>query len=312
MTMISREEIKDALLRSGYLLESRVEGFLWEKGYPAEANSPYPDPREDKARELDVYAISGFHTGPEEMDYIFSVLLIECVNNPQPVTFIMKQAQIGWHNRVYDVKVSGVPVKFPRAFVDDRAVLVKREVGQDWLWIGDVFGFDDFHHYMSEKQFATQYCSFQRKRKKEQWMALHRGPHFESFRKLTDATDYHATQHFEAWERVSEDDGLNLQYYYPILVLQGELLRATPTGRTVTLEEGEEVQFRRTVVDHEEERTYTIDVVTEAGLPKLVEQIDKEMRRLAGAIGGSPELVRRTIQALAKARSGDQTFSVRW
>ena len=40
---ISSEEIKDALVRSGYLLESRLEKVLRENGFYVEANSAYLD-----------------------------------------------------------------------------------------------------------------------------------------------------------------------------------------------------------------------------------------------------------------------------
>jgi hypothetical protein len=38
MSTITRQEGEEALLRSGYLLESRVEKLLWDQGYAAEAN----------------------------------------------------------------------------------------------------------------------------------------------------------------------------------------------------------------------------------------------------------------------------------
>jgi len=41
---ISDNEIKEALLRSGYLLESRLEEILRKNYYYVEANSAYADP----------------------------------------------------------------------------------------------------------------------------------------------------------------------------------------------------------------------------------------------------------------------------
>ena len=57
MKRISLEETKDALLRSGYLLEHRLETLLRQKDYYVETNEAYPDPETAKSRELDIYAI---------------------------------------------------------------------------------------------------------------------------------------------------------------------------------------------------------------------------------------------------------------
>ncbi|MBI3646468.1 MAG: hypothetical protein HY233_10950 [Acidobacteriales bacterium] len=76
MKKISLEETKDALLRSGYLLEHRIEDLLRQKAYYVEANEAYPDPESGKSRELDIYAIGALKAGPEERDYIFPVLLV--------------------------------------------------------------------------------------------------------------------------------------------------------------------------------------------------------------------------------------------
>ena len=54
---ISPEEMTDALNRSGYLLETRVEDALVEAAFTVEANTCYPDPLTGKSRELDIYAL---------------------------------------------------------------------------------------------------------------------------------------------------------------------------------------------------------------------------------------------------------------
>ncbi len=53
---ITRSQIKDALLRSGYLLESRLESILRDREYFVNANASYPDPILGKSRELDLHA----------------------------------------------------------------------------------------------------------------------------------------------------------------------------------------------------------------------------------------------------------------
>ena len=91
---ISSEEIKDALTRSGYLLESRLEKALRENGFYVEANSAYLDSETSKSRELDLYAMNGYVINPQYYESLYSNLIIEAVNNPQPIAFITKESQI--------------------------------------------------------------------------------------------------------------------------------------------------------------------------------------------------------------------------
>jgi hypothetical protein len=93
---ISKREAIQALLRSGYLIENRLETVLDDEGFYVEANTVYPDPITGKSREIDLYAMK-FLTDPENDEDIISViLLIECVNSPQPFAFIAKKPQVGF------------------------------------------------------------------------------------------------------------------------------------------------------------------------------------------------------------------------
>src|SRR3989442_424591 len=55
--LISHADAKDALLRSGYLLESRVEAALRRSDYYVQANASYQDPLTAKSREFDLFAM---------------------------------------------------------------------------------------------------------------------------------------------------------------------------------------------------------------------------------------------------------------
>src|SRR5688572_10599054 len=91
---ITSAQAKTSLLRSGYLLESRVEQFLKERGYYVEANSVYPDSVTNKTREFDIYALNNHSLNDRFGNWVWSVMLIECVNNPQPIAFITKETPI--------------------------------------------------------------------------------------------------------------------------------------------------------------------------------------------------------------------------
>jgi hypothetical protein len=108
---ITRAEIKDALLRSGYLIEARVEAYVRSRWKAlVDTNASYQDPDTGKPREIDLFALGARKVGPEELDMLFTFLVVECVNNPNPMVLLTKEAQSSFlhHN---DIKFSGLPVK---------------------------------------------------------------------------------------------------------------------------------------------------------------------------------------------------------
>jgi hypothetical protein len=78
--VITPEAAREALLRSGYLLESRIEALFRRRAYYVQANSVFLD-RTASTRELDVYALGAIKAGPQDRDFLFTAFLIECVND---------------------------------------------------------------------------------------------------------------------------------------------------------------------------------------------------------------------------------------
>src|SRR5262249_50711656 len=173
---ITDQEVRDALSRSGYLLEYRIEHILRRKGYLAHANQPYPDPITGKSRELDISAITAKHVGHDRFAFLWPVLLIECVNNPQPMAFFTKHpaAPIA---HVYDFKFSGIPMRI-------------KSDKHTWIRLGHFLNAGKHHHHCRGR-IATQFCSFSRKKGRPQdWMAHHDQQHFDSFNALCSALNY--------------------------------------------------------------------------------------------------------------------------
>lgn len=287
---ITLAEAKEAITRSGYLLESRVETTLREEGYYVETNAAYPDPDTGKSRELDVYAMGARRAGPDEHDFIFPVLLIECVNNPEPISFITKDPIIGFlHHQ--EVKLAGLPVKIPAT----------RPRGS-WEALPDFLGMEKYHHYCKGRV-ATQFCSFSRKKKNQEWMASHDAEQFDSFRKLSAAVEHFIDRHFKSW-RFGADEWLNVEIYYPVLLLQGQLLDARPSKRSLRLLRTDHIQYRRSASVGRETVEYQIDVVTEKFFPQYLEIVDREISKTARLLRRRHVVVRRAIEKIARmARS---------
>ena len=105
---ITRAEMTGALLRSGYLLESRVESKLRRQWGYVEANPTYVDPGTGKSREFDLYALNAERAGPNEYEYIFAALLAECINNPQPIVIMTREPLVPFLHHE-EVKFAGLP-----------------------------------------------------------------------------------------------------------------------------------------------------------------------------------------------------------
>ena len=154
---ISTKQMKDAIQRSGYLLEQLVEPILTEEGYFVQTNPVFPEPETGKSREIDISALTAIRVYKRGYNFIFPTLLRECENNSQPIVFFTKESPISFlHHQ--EIKVSGIPVKF------------WQEDG--YVSLSEFTGMEGFHHYC-KGAIATQYCTFQLKKDKSSWIAFH-------------------------------------------------------------------------------------------------------------------------------------------
>lgn len=288
---VSRQQAEEALLRSGYLLESRLETVIYESGpYFVEANKAYPDPYTGKSRELDLYAMALRRAGPEEFDWLVPVILIECVNNPQPIAFITKQP-IGSDMHRYEIKMAGLPVKIPVEGEPD-----------SWGCLADYLDMKTYHHYCRGRV-ATQFCSFRQKGSSGEWMATHEDEHFDSFRKLAAAVEHFADDHFKSWS-FENHENVNVEMYYPVVVLQGELLDARPTKRSARITEADHIQYRLSVFIQGRVDDYQIDVVTERFFPRYLEIIHREIFKTARLMRRRGDVIRNAVDQIAAEAKG--------
>lgn len=281
---ISPEEAKDALLRSGYLLENRLDMVLRGHDYYVEANTAYPDPETGKPRELDLFSYALHQAGPDEFDFLWAKLLIECVNNPQPLAFLTKEAQAPGIQH-YEVKLAGLPVQIPVEGEPDT-----------WQSLQDYLGMDKYHHY-STGRLSTQFCSFTRKRDK--WVAEHERPHFDSFVKLCAALEHFIDEGFKSL-RPRGRENVELEIYYPVVVVQGDLIEVRSTSRSVRLLKADHVQYRRASIARKQPENYQIDVVTERFFPRYLDVVDRELAKTVRLLRRRHKVVRTAIDRIVR------------
>lgn len=287
---ISLDDARDALLRSGYLIEHRLEATLRAKDYYVEANEAYPDPDSGKSRELDIYAMNAVRAGRGDYDFIFGVLLIECVNNSQPLAFITKEPLVGFLHH-HDIQLAGLPAKVP-----------DKKYPRSWQSLADYLEMDKYHHYCKGRV-ATQYCSFALKKKgPAEWMATHDDNHFDAFRKLGAAVDHYSRNHFESWTS-GGPEYVNIEFYYPMLVVQGSLLEVRQSRTALKISETNHVQYRMSTMVGKEQATYQIDVVTEQFFTKFLSVVDRELQKTRRLLQRRHSEVRRAIARIVKKSS---------
>jgi hypothetical protein len=285
-TKITSDQVQDALRRSGYLVEYRVEQIVGRRGFYTEANQAYPDPLTGKSRELDLAAMSAHSIGPGDRHWLFSQLLIECVNNPQPMAFFTK-TPVAPSAHLYDIVFSGLPMK------------VRSRSRGGWVHLADFLDAEKYHHYCRGR-IATQYCSFSPKKSSggREWTALHDDEHFDSFHKLCHALNHGVDDHLSRWHML-RNEHINLQLYYLILVVSGELLEVRPRRRALEILGVNRIHFIQSFVSAGGERRYHIDVVTEGYVPKLLTRIEKELWSTAEALAMHRREIQRSIDTIA-------------
>jgi len=268
---ITQKEALEALKRSGYLLESRLESILRQHEFRVETNSLIPDDITGRSREVDIWAGCARcnEFGPNKEGQLFLELVVECVNPPQPIAFITKDRPdpLFEQKDFWDaLKLVGNPPE------------PAMPVHNMWSWLNSSLDLERFHHYWPGR-ISTQYCSFSKKRGSSEWMAHHRDEDHETIRKLCLATDHYIRDcivpgfvRTGAWA---------LTLVYPVIVVGTSLYDVRPTKRSARILKTQHINYRCSQSIHGESADYHIDVVTEAGFPRYLERVLREFRLLS-------------------------------
>jgi len=285
---ITLQQMKDAVLRSGYLLEQRVLPALEEAGFYVEANPVFPDPLTGKSREYDFTAITAIRVYRDDLDFLWIHLLGECVNNHHPIVCFASDpvTDFLFHE---DIKCAGIPLRFTEQ---------KRDEGE--MSFQEFFRLNKFHHYC-RGPFSTQYCSFQQKKQAKAWMAWHDDEHHRLFDTLVAATEYEIEELLSSWQppRRGEEEPLNLNIFYPLLIARGDLFECKQEKGGPVFEPRSHVQFRKRIISGQQQKTFHIDIVIEAFLAKYLKMLEDEHEELKVRLRRKKKHVRLAIDRIA-------------
>lgn len=257
--VISADLAVEALQRSGYLLETRIARVLEQFATHLSVNVVFADPESGQPRELDAYCFRA-ETGNRYEHFTASAhVLIECVNNPQPIAFFSSERTTG----AYPITAAR-----PR-----------------WLGLYPIertIGIEDFHHCF-KGELASNYCTFVEK-KTHEWMATHADEQHGEFNTLATLARLTREKQLQVLEDYSRpQDAIQfcgIELIYPVLVAEGLLfdVRQNSTGR-VHLKRVNHVTYLKRHMWKGVRRYCPIDVVTEKVLPRFLRTIEVECRR---------------------------------
>lgn len=204
------EEIKDALKRSGYLLENRVLEKFINYNFNAESNYYFLDSKTSKFREVDIFATKRVDaysidkTLPIELNISF---VVECINAPFPLGLFENLGSdrgdnLGWTYHI----INGDARLKESLSLSLFSLLEKKE---------------------SNKTLASrQYCGFRRKKsnqnKKGELMANHPEDFHNNLNKFIDALAFQQNEIKSLWEG-RQPQILRLDILFPLIVLTDKI-----------------------------------------------------------------------------------------
>jgi hypothetical protein len=263
------------MLRSGYLLESRVSAMLRNRSWIVESNSAYMDYGTGKTRELDVHAIGGSSIYDDErgVALVFQHLLIECVHPPQPIVFIKSDSLLN-EKKVELIKdVSSPP------FMWD---------GEYWHRLPSFLKLERFHHYACVP-IASQFCSFSRKNNEGRaWMAIHEDSQYAAFVALGQAVEFHLAElqrpNGRRSRRPAQIFPPHIELFYPIFVVEGEIWSVDQTQDAPEPQNVDLVNYRHSTFVNGIIEEFIVSVVTERYFQKFAARLESECDKIAACI----------------------------
>jgi hypothetical protein len=267
-TPLTKEEMLEALERSGYLLESEITRLLASNGYFVESNQVINDPVSNKSREIDLMAERdsfGKHDTnlklATKVRYIF-----EIKNNLFPLILLTRQ---NWSPNTDNYESLKLIITTPTDVRYDD-------------YISGYFA----HLLQNETDIFTQYCSFNpKKSEKDVLMAMHPEPLYSGLQKITQ----YCEDSIDMWnERDVTDEYFRNFLMLPILLIKDNLFELYIDKRGKQKLVPKEVS--RLVFNYQykdENRSSIVYVITKKGLMPFIkkmqtieDQVRAEMTKL--------------------------------
>jgi hypothetical protein len=258
---ISLDEMKEAILSSGYLIEKRVERIFQQRDLMTFTNNVYKDLETNKPQELDLAAIIRVDVTPD--DAITIDIQCECENNKQPVVFF--ESPFSYASYFANIKYLGLPEGLNMVLAD-----VANNAKSRKLYSGIC---------------SSQYCSFFKpKSNGSKWQAMHLDEQHNTFEKfikylkeayIRHETIFNSSLHTQGGS-VDEYKTLHGTIHYMVIVLEGDIYSVRLKGKRFELKEQKHIKYLKHNVSEPFNEIYYIDVITESYLPNYIDYVISE------------------------------------
>ncbi len=285
---IPEDKMKEAVNRSGYLLEQRVEDVLKENGFQINYENYFRDDITDKIREIDVVASEdlssqklGHQLRTGRHSYLNYRLICECKNNFQPLVFFRQK----------DFK--------KKEFIESSQMII-HEVwpnAETSISLSDEDKFVESpyftmsNHYYSNEILSNQYCTFQLK-SNDKWEANHSEDQNNIFSTLIKASLAHKKKLKDEFKDIDSNEcEYKASFIFPIIIYQGDLYITNDSKNgDVELDKIDHLVYLIHYKDKSSERMFAIDVITESYLPELITKIRNQNNTFSHIISGHYDL----------------------
>lgn len=244
--------MSEALMRSGYTLESRIISKLVQRKFFVEPNQRILDPRTGKNREIDLIAELFEYDSLEPIGkhtvFVSTSFVCEAKNNPYPVALL---------------------TELP--FSPGLSTWESVHEGRTGFFKDNDDPETSFYNFLAKDQkIYTQYCSFRPKKgdKESEWMAWHPDDFYDDLEKIISYCRSMAKN-----ATTMEDDLHRLYLYLPVVILGGDLFVAKPAEEAVTLTKVHSALHMHFDIQEGEQDLSLVLFVTEKYFLKLFEKI---------------------------------------
>lgn len=284
--------MRDALARSGYLLEQRLVPSIERLGFMVTPNERFRDPETGVTREIDISAYGIEFVRLSRVDLLSCQLLIACKNLSCPLVFFTQQfPRLDF--MIGKAKVSGLPQQL---------------IGKDGelVMITEFLKLTDFHHYYRTGRVASQFCAvFENKKASPPiFEAGHtiggRIELFKDFDGLAKALISEMQLLGDSFNLEKGPEKMNLFFYYPIFVTAGPLVECYMGQHRPLYRQRHRIAFLYRTQIAGKRQEIRIDVVDERGLKRLVQAIRGEQAKIAKRLRSHPRVTKESLDWISK------------
>jgi hypothetical protein len=223
--------------------------------------------------------------------------LIECKNIQSPLVFFSHE-EVPSRYIVGDLQISGVPkeIKTKDGFDEDLA---------------EYLGLEKICHYYKAGNISTQFCAIISKKDKSDkgFTATHKidSPLANLYESMIlpviKALHYEKQEHENSYYPDPQSETINLQFYYPIVVISGSLFECLlKESGEPTYKKVQRVNFLRRYQSEKISGDYRIDIVVKESLGELLGEIEKEIEMITRRIRQKRDELIENTRRIAKER----------